>query len=146
MVSSAQKILIVEDEPDVVDLLVRQLNRTGQFRSIVANDGEIGIRLARTESPALIVLDLMRPKIGGLEVCRVLKSDSATRSIPIVMLTSRDNMLSQLRGRMAGATEYLTKPFDSVELVQTVKKHLANWQQRAPAPPQNVRPRLRSRV
>jgi twitching motility two-component system response regulator PilG len=61
------------------------------------------------------------------------------------MLSGKDGLFDKMRGRLAGSTEYLTKPFDSVELVQTVKKHLANWQERVPVPQQNVRHRLRYR-
>ena len=71
-----KKILIIEDEPDVVDLLTLQLRKAGGFSVLTAHDGAEGLKKARAESPALIVLDLMLPRMPGLEVCKVLKTDS----------------------------------------------------------------------
>jgi DNA-binding response OmpR family regulator len=85
----SKKILIIEDEPDVVDLLTLQLRKGGEFTASVAADGVTGVRKAREEAPALIILDLMLPKMSGLEVCKILKTDSGTRHIPIMMLTAK---------------------------------------------------------
>ncbi len=79
--SPNKKILIVEDEPDVVDLLTLQLKKAGGFTVISAHDGAEGVKKARAELPALIVLDLMLPRMPGLEVCKVLKTDSLTSHI-----------------------------------------------------------------
>lgn len=117
MSASTQKILLVEDEPDVVDMLVRQLKKAGNFSTRVATDGEAGIRLARDEAPALIVLDLMLPKMSGLEVCRVLKSDNATRHIPVMMLTAKGEEIDRIVGLEFGADDYVTKPFSPREVV-----------------------------
>jgi two-component system alkaline phosphatase synthesis response regulator PhoP len=130
MTTSAQKILIVEDEPDVVDMLVRQLKKATNFRTIVATDGEAAIQLARDESPALIVLDLMLPKMGGLEVCRVLKSDNATRHIPVMMLTAKGEEVDRIVGLEFGADDYVTKPFSPRELVARVRAVLRRTESR----------------
>ena len=80
----SKRILIVEDEPDVVDLLSLQLRKTGEFTVSTAMDGAAAVRKARAESPALIILDLMLPQMPGLEVCKVLKTDPVTRMIPVI--------------------------------------------------------------
>ena len=86
---SSTRILIIEDEQDVIDLLTLQLRKTGGFNLSTATDGASGLRKAREELPALIILDLMLPKMPGLEICKILKMDSATRRIPIIMLTAK---------------------------------------------------------
>ena len=83
------KILIIEYEPDVVEMLQRQLDRAGNYKTISAPDGSNGINEAREQMPGLIVLDLMLPRLSGLEVCRLLKTDSATRQIPVKMRTAK---------------------------------------------------------
>lgn len=115
--ASTQKILVIEDEPDVVELLTRQLRKAGGFTTVSALEGEAGMARARDEMPALIVLDLMLPKMSGLEVCRVLKSDHATRHIPIVMLTAKGEEVDRIVGLEFGADDYVTKPFSPREVV-----------------------------
>jgi DNA-binding response OmpR family regulator len=85
--ATSNRILIIEDEPDVVDMLTLALKKAGGFTVSSAAEGAAGLRQAREELPGLIVLDLMLPKMSGLEVCKLLKGDGATRHIPIVMLT-----------------------------------------------------------
>jgi phosphate regulon transcriptional regulator PhoB len=116
-----KKILIVEDEPDVVDLLSRQLRKAGGFSVVIAEDGADGLKKARTENPALVVLDLMLPKMSGLEVCRLLKSDSITRQIPIVMLTAKAEEVDRIVGLEFGADDYVTKPFSPREMVLRIQ-------------------------
>jgi two-component system phosphate regulon response regulator PhoB len=111
------KILIVEDEQDVVDMLVRQLRKAGNFAAITASDGEAAIAQAQEAAPALIILDLMLPKMSGLEVCRVLKSNNATRQIPIIMLTAKAEEVDRIVGLEFGADDYVTKPFSPREVV-----------------------------
>jgi DNA-binding response OmpR family regulator len=128
MSAAAQKVLIVEDEPDVVDMLVRQLKKAGAFSTIVAHDGETGIQLARDEPPALIILDLMLPKMSGLEVCRVLKSENTTRHIPIMMLTAKGEEIDRIVGLEFGADDYVTKPFSPREVVLRINAILRRSQ------------------
>lgn len=116
-----KKILIVEDEPDVVDLLSMQLRKAGGFFVVTAEDGAEALKKARTETPALIVLDLMLPKMSGLEVCRLLKSDSLTRQIPIVMLTAKAEEVDRIVGLEFGADDYVTKPFSPREMVLRIQ-------------------------
>ncbi len=117
MHSGRSKILIIEDEPDVVEMVKRQLDRTREYSTISASDGSSGIREARDQTPALIVLDLMLPRLSGLEVCRILKTDAATRQIPIIMLTAKAEEVDRIVGLELGADDYVTKPFSPRELV-----------------------------
>ena len=125
---SNKKILIIEDEADVVDLLSMQLRKAGGFSIAVANDGVEGLKKARSESPALIVLDLMLPRMSGLEVCKVLKSDSATRQVPIIMLTAKAEEVDRIVGLEFGADDYVTKPFSPREMILRIKAILRRGQ------------------
>ena len=121
------RILLIEDEPDVVDMLALAL-RKAEFAVSHADDGARGLRLAREESPALIILDLMLPKMPGLEVCKVLKSDVATKHIPIIMLTAKAEEIDRIVGLEFGADDYVTKPFSPREMVLRVKAILRRGQ------------------
>src|ERR1044071_5627031 len=112
-------ILIIDDEQDVIDLLTLHLRKAGYALS-TATDGATGLRLAREESPALIVLDLMLPKMPGLEICKVLKTDAATRHIPVLMLTAKAEEVDRIVGLEFVADDYVTKPFSPRELVLRV--------------------------
>jgi two-component system phosphate regulon response regulator PhoB len=116
---ASTKILIIDDEQDVIDLLTLHLRKAGYAMS-TATDGAAGLRLAREETPALIVLDLMLPKMPGLEICKVLKTDAATRSIPVLMLTAKAEEIDRIVGLEFGADDYVTKPFSPRELVLRV--------------------------
>lgn len=109
-------ILIVDDEPGIVEISRDYLIRAG-FRVLTAGDGETALRLARTEQPNLIVLDLMLPGIDGLDVTRILRQDMLTRQTPIIMLTARVEEADRLIGLELGADDYITKPFSPRELV-----------------------------
>src|SRR5436309_11197222 len=117
---SSTRILIIEDEQDVIDLLTLQLRKAGGFNLSTATDGASGLRKAREELPALIILDLMLPKMPGLEICKVLKMDSATRRIPVLMLTAKAEEIDRIVGLEFGADDYVTKPFSPRELVLRV--------------------------
>jgi DNA-binding response OmpR family regulator len=116
---SQPRILIIEDEQDVVDLLTLNLRKAG-FALSTATDGAMGLRKVREESPALIILDLLLPKMPGLEICKVLKTDIATRQIPILMLTAKAEEIDRIVGLEFGADDYVTKPFSPRELVLRV--------------------------
>lgn len=115
-----QRILIIEDEQDVIDLLTRQLGKAA-FAATTATNGEAGIMAAREQRPALIILDLLLPKMSGLEVCRILKSDETTRHIPIIMLTARAEEVDRIVGLEFGADDYVTKPFSPREVMLRVQ-------------------------
>src|SRR5256886_6126434 len=114
--ASTTKILIIDDEQDVIDLLSLHLRKAGYALSS-ATDGATGLRLAKEESPALIILDLMLPKMPGLEICKVLKTGAATGHIPVLMLTAKAEEIDRIVGLEFGADDYVTKPFSPSELV-----------------------------
>ncbi len=119
--SPSNRILIVEDEQDVVDMLTLNLEKAGGFAVSVATDGAAGLKKAREELPGLVILDLMLPKMPGLEVCKLLKTDGATRHIPIIMLTAKAEEIDRIVGLEVGADDYVTKPFSPREIVLRVK-------------------------
>src|SRR2546425_3189603 len=112
---SGRNILIIEDETDVADLLSLNLRKAG-FRVSTAGDGASGLQKARDDRPACIILDLMLPKMSGLEVCRILKGDTATAHIPILMLTAKAEEVDRIVGLEFGADDYVTKPFSPREV------------------------------
>jgi DNA-binding response OmpR family regulator len=126
-----KKILIIEDESDVVDMLALQLRKAGGFTITNAEDGAKGLKKARTESPALIVLDLMLPRMSGLEVCKILKTDAATGNIPIIMLTAKAEEIDRIVGLEFGADDYVTKPFSPREVLLRIKAILRRGEQEA---------------
>jgi two-component system phosphate regulon response regulator PhoB len=117
---SGRKILIIEDERDVADLLALNL-RKGGFRVSTAADGASGLHSARDDRPDFIILDLMLPKMSGLEVCRILKGDTATAHIPILMLTAKAEEVDRIVGLEFGADDYVTKPFSPREVMLRVR-------------------------
>ena len=121
------KILIVDDEPDALEVLGFKLREAG-YAPLFAKDGARAITLARDERPALIVLDLMLPEVDGLEVCKILRRDPNTASIPVIMLTARAAEMDRVLGLELGADDYVTKPFSPRELVLRIKKLLARSQ------------------
>jgi len=115
-----EKILIVEDEKDIVKMLEYNLKKEG-FRTISAQDGEDALEYAVREHPDLIILDLMLPGMDGLEVCRELKKETKTASIPIIMLTAKAQESDKVVGLELGADDYMTKPFSPRELIARIK-------------------------
>lgn len=118
---TSNRILIIEDEEDVVDMLTLNLRKAEGFVVSSAGDGANGLRKAREELPALIILDLMLPKMPGLEVCKALKSDGATKHIPIIMLTAKAEEIDRIVGLEFGADDYVTKPFSPREIVLRIR-------------------------
>ena len=117
------KIMIVDDEADVIDMLVINLRAAG-FQVIAVEDGATALLKARSEAPSLIILDLMLPRMPGLEICKVLKGDVATRHIPIIMLTAKAEEVDKIVGLELGADDYVTKPFSPRELILRVNRSL----------------------
>lgn len=114
------KILVADDEPDVLSLVGSNLRRAG-FEVIEVEDGEAALEKSRRLVPDLLILDLMLPHLSGLEVCRSLKADPATAGIPIIMLTAKADEIDRVVGLELGADDYVTKPFSPRELVLRVK-------------------------
>ena len=115
-----EKILIVEDEKDIVKMLDYNLKKEG-FRTLSVHDGEDALDLANREHPDLVILDLMLPGMDGLEVCKALKKESKTASIPIIMLTAKSQESDKVIGLELGADDYVTKPFSPRELIARIK-------------------------
>jgi len=113
----SHKILVVDDERSITDLLVYNLQRSG-YQVVVAYDGRQALRLAQAERPDLVILDLMLPGLDGLDVCRALQREG---SIPIIMLTARGEEIDRVVGLELGADDYVTKPFSVRELMARVK-------------------------
>ena len=122
--SAKPKFLVVDDESDALEVLGFKLREAG-YEPVFASDGTSALALARTERPALVVLDLMLPEIDGLEVCRLLRRDPATSGLPIIMLTAKATETDRIVGLEIGADDYVTKPFSPRELVLRIKKVLA---------------------
>ncbi|MGA7274991.1 MAG: response regulator, partial [Candidatus Udaeobacter sp.] len=117
---SGRKILIIEDEIDVADLLTLNLRKAG-YKVSTAADGASGLQNARDDKPDFIILDLMLPKMSGLEVCKILKGDTATAHVPILMLTARAEEIDRIVGLEFGADDYVTKPFSPREIVLRIR-------------------------
>ena len=115
MDKSKPHIQIIEDEPDIADLLEFNIINAG-YKSTKSKNGETGLQKAREMHPDLILLDLLLPGINGLDVCTILKSDTQTKSIPIIMLTALGQEKDIVKGLDSGADDYITKPF-SVEIL-----------------------------
>jgi two-component system phosphate regulon response regulator PhoB len=119
-IASGRKILIIEDENDVADLLTLTLRKAG-FRISTSPDGASGLQSARDDKPDFVILDLMLPRMSGLEVCRILKSDTMTSHIPILMLTAKAEEIDRIVGLEFGADDYVTKPFSPREVVLRIR-------------------------
>jgi two-component system response regulator VicR len=114
------KILVVDDEPPIVDVLSYNLRQSG-YEVVIARDGEQAVMLTRREQPDLIILDLMLPKLDGLEVHRIVRRESDT---PVIMLTAKDAEIDRVVGLELGADDYVVKPFSVRELIARVKNVL----------------------
>jgi phosphate regulon transcriptional regulator PhoB len=113
-------VLVVEDEPDIRNLVVHHLTRDG-FRCRTAATGAEALASIRTAAPDLVVLDLMLPEMNGLEVCRRLRTDPSTAGVPIIMLTAKSDEVDRIVGLEMGADDYVAKPFSPKELVARVR-------------------------
>jgi DNA-binding response OmpR family regulator len=118
-----KKILVVDDEVDLVETVRFPLEMEG-FDVLVSYNGEDALNQARKESPDLIILDLMLPKLDGYKVCRLLKFDERYKNIPILMLTAKTQEKDKILGKETGADEYITKPFEMDYLMEKVKAYL----------------------
>lgn len=116
-------VLVVEDEPAQREVLSYNLEAEG-FRVTTAGDGEAALLSVEEETPDLIVLDWMLPRVSGIEVCRRLKTRAETRGLPIIMLSARSEEVDRVRGLETGADDYVVKPYSLVELMARVKTQL----------------------
>lgn len=114
------KVLVIEDEPDLLEVIQYNLEREGH-KVIACRNGEQGLSRIRTDNPDLVILDLMLPGMDGVEVCRQVKADPVTRSIPLIMVTAKSEESDIVLGLGIGADDYITKPFSPRELIARVK-------------------------
>ena len=115
-----KKILVVDDEKDIVDLISYNLEKEG-FATIKAYEGESALELVKAAKPDLVVLDLMLPGIRGLEVCKFIRKNRETETLPIIMLTAKGDQVDKILGFEMGADDYITKPFNVRELIARVR-------------------------
>ena len=120
----AKKVLLADDEEDILMLVSATLGGDERYDLILARDGEEALNRARQDMPDLIFLDVMMPKMDGFEVCGKLKSDSATSGIKIVMLTAMAQEMDKEKADAAGADYYFTKPFSPTALMNKVEELL----------------------
>lgn len=118
--SDEKRVLIIEDEADLADLLGYNLRKAG-YRADVANDGNSGFQRAVDERPDLVILDVMMPQLSGLQVARLLRTDPKTSAVPILMLTAKGEETDQIAGLQVGADDYVTKPFSMKVLLARVE-------------------------
>jgi len=131
MPSNGTRILVVEDEEALADSVRYNLEREGYAVS-VATDGRRALERFRNEHPTLVILDLMLPEISGLDVCRMIRSES---DVPIIMVTAKDSEADKVTGLELGADDYVTKPFSMRELVSRVRANLRRTLVQVPTPP-----------
>ena len=115
-----QTILIIEDEPDIAESLRYNFERE-KYKTLIAESGEKGLRIALESIPSLIILDLMLPGMNGIELCRRLRRESETKKIPIIMLTAKATENDKIVGLETGADDYIVKPFSIKEVLARVR-------------------------
>lgn len=114
------KILVVDDEKDIVELIAFNLQKEG-FVIVKAYEGKSALRLIKTQKPDLVILDLMLPEISGLDVCKSIRNNPETSRLPIIMLTAKADETDKIIGLEIGADDYITKPFSIKELIARVR-------------------------
>jgi DNA-binding response OmpR family regulator len=119
-----KKILIVEDEEDIIELLSAIFDDPGGYEVLCARDGEEAFRIAQLNNPDIILLDVILPKLNGYQVCKLIKSDPAMSHTKIIMLSGMVQNSDRRKAREAGADGYITKPFSSTALVEKVEELL----------------------
>jgi two-component system alkaline phosphatase synthesis response regulator PhoP len=129
---SKGKILVVDDEIYIVHILDFSLGMEG-YDVVTALDGEQALERIRSEKPDLIVLDIMMPKLDGYEVCKTIKSDPATKQIPVILLSAKGRNVDQKMGFDVGADDYITKPFSPRKLVERINQLLGQSISERPA-------------
>jgi phosphate regulon transcriptional regulator PhoB len=134
MAKTGQKILIVEDEPDIRKLVNYNLAQE-RFKVLEAEDGEQGLKIVQRDKPDLVILDLMLPGLSGMELCKILRERSETQRLPVLMLTAKAGEADRIVGLEMGADDYLTKPFSPRELVARVRAILRRMENLKPAEP-----------
>jgi two-component system alkaline phosphatase synthesis response regulator PhoP len=115
-----KKILIADDEKDIVELIAYNLDQEG-FAVLKAHDGRKAWEAVQAQKPDLVILDLMMPKMPGMEVCRMIRKEASTAALPVIMLTAKSDSVDKILGLEIGADDYITKPFHVRELIARVR-------------------------
>ncbi len=131
---AGEKILDIDDSPTVQRLIEMILASQG-YKVVLASDGEEGIAMARSERPALILVDFVMPKMNGFQVCKTLKEDPEFKDTPIILVTSKGDKVGSKFVDVLGISEYFTKPFQPEELLAKIREVLDRTKATAPAPP-----------
>ncbi|WP_372637556.1 response regulator transcription factor [Fodinibius sp.] len=126
--SDRKTILVVDDEQDLLDLIEYNLKKEG-FDVLKAEDGLEGIDVARKHRPDLVLLDIMMPKMDGLEVVEHMRSDSKLKRIPIILLTARGDEKTEVQGLDKGGDDYITKPISTTKLISRIKAVLRRFEE-----------------
>ena len=126
-------VVVAEDDPNIAGLLDLYLRQAG-YRVLLAEDGERALELVGSAGPALLVLDIGLPAVDGLEVCRRVRAGAATATLPVLMLTARDDEIDRVLGLELGADDYVTKPFSPREVVARVRALLRRAGAATPVP------------
>jgi DNA-binding response OmpR family regulator len=120
----ALSVLVVDDDPVILRLLQVNFELEG-IEVVTAPDGEEGLKMAQSDPPDLVISDIMMPKVNGLELLAALRSSPETASMPVILLSAKAQVADVQRGLELGADDYITKPFDPLELIDRVYKVLA---------------------
>ncbi len=118
-----KKILLVDDSSTVI-LMEKMILSKEPYDLVVARDGQEGVEKAVAEQPNLILMDVMMPRLDGVEACKQLRARGETARIPVILVTTRGEAESEARGRAAGCTDYVTKPINGPELLTKVRSHI----------------------
>jgi DNA-binding response OmpR family regulator len=122
---SRKKILLVDDSNTIL-MMEKFILRNGPYEIVTATNGEEGVRKASEHQPDLILLDVIMPKMGGFEACRLIRDAEETKSIPIIMVTTRGEAANVEAGWSNGCTDYVTKPINAIELLAKVRNFLGD--------------------
>lgn len=136
-----KRILVVDDEKDIVDILKYNLERENEFEVITASDGKEALEAAQT-LPDLILLDIMMPELNGFEVCKKLKTDKLTSGIPVIFLTAKENEIDEILGLEIGADDYINKPVSPRKVLARIKSVIRRFgkeNEKSSMPEENVR-------
>jgi twitching motility two-component system response regulator PilG len=118
-------VLVVDDSPTVRKIVQLTLQREN-IHVVTAGDGLGALAAVADAQPDLILLDIMLPRMNGYDICKVVRKNMDYKDVPIIMLSGKDHLFDKMHGKMVGANDYITKPFDSAELVSIVKRYLDN--------------------
>ena len=129
-----KKILLVDDEPDILKLVAARLRASG-YDVVTAQDGQDGLRMAQQERPDLLILDLMLPHLNGYEICTMLKQDPRYQGIPVILFSAKSQEKDKQLGKDCGADAYLTKPYRPEVLLERVRTLIAQSPPPPAAPP-----------